>query len=318
MVGAALVYLVTYLGLAVFVAAIGLRFLKIPKMPLHLRWELYPVAHEPGEKARYGGSRLEEQDWWTKPQKQSRINELRAMLPEMLFLTAVFEHNRKLWWRTFPFHFGLYLLTGAAGLVGLGAIMELAGLRIIPGNGLGAVLYYVTPGIALAGLVLASIGAIGLLYARLFDADLTGYTPPAAIFNLLFFLLVLGVSWLSFIFVDTDLSIARAYVQDLVCFRLVEPIGGHTANPASLMLLELQVVLSVLLVAYIPLTHMSHFFIKWFTYHKIRWDDAPNLQGSEIEKKVLEQLQYPVTWSGAHLKADGKKNWADIATEEVD
>ena len=44
------------------------------------------------------------------------------MIPEMLLLKGLWEFNRKLWYRSFPFHFGLYILIGAAILSGLGAI----------------------------------------------------------------------------------------------------------------------------------------------------------------------------------------------------
>jgi hypothetical protein len=36
-----------------------------------------------------------------------------------------------------------------------------------------------------------------------------------------------------------------------------------------------------------------------------------------MEKKIQKQLSYPVTWAAKHINADGKKNWVDIATEEV-
>ena len=73
-----------------------------------------------------------------------------------------------------------------------------------------------------------------------------------------------------------------------------------------------------LLVAYIPLTHMSHFFVKWFTWHKIRWDDEPNVKGGRIEILIQNALQSPVSWSADHVNADGRKTWADIATEEIE
>jgi hypothetical protein len=68
--------------------------------------------------------------------------------------------------------------------------------------------------------------------------------------------------------------------------------------------------------AYIPLTHMSHFFVKWFTWDKIRWDDEPNVKGGRIEKMVEQALMYPVSWSADHIRGNGKKTWADVATEE--
>ena len=70
--------------------------------------------------------------------------------------------------------------------------------------------------------------------------------------------------------------------------------------------------------AYIPLTHMSHFFTKWFTYHHIRWSDEPNLPGGKIERQVTEALQYPVSWAAPHIRGDGKKNWVDVATAGVE
>ncbi len=76
-----------------------------------------------------------------------------------------------------------------------------------------------------------------------------------------------------------------------------------------------EVVMGSLLVAYIPLTHMSHFFTKWFMYHDIRWSDEPNVvRGGPIERKLLKSLNYPVSWSAAHIGGDGKKNWVDVAT----
>ena len=42
--------------------------------------------------------------------------------------------------------------------------------------------------------------------------------------------------------------------------------------------------LSALLAAYIPFTHMSHFVGKYFTYHAVRWDDAANRRGGAIEQ----------------------------------
>ena len=66
---------VTYLCVAVFLGAVISRFLKIQRLPIHLRWELYPVAHEKG-RAEYGGSYLEESNWWTKPRESSKAGEL--------------------------------------------------------------------------------------------------------------------------------------------------------------------------------------------------------------------------------------------------
>ena len=73
--------------------------------------------------------------------------------------------------------------------------------------------------------------------------------------------------------------------------------------------------LASLLIAYLPLTHMSHMFMKYFMYHSMRWEDAPNLKGSRIEEAVLKNLGFKSTWSALHIGADGEKTWVDIATQ---
>ncbi|MBI4831703.1 MAG: nitrate reductase, partial [Candidatus Lindowbacteria bacterium] len=118
-----LAYLITYAAFITFVVAVVVRIYKIETMPVHLRWELYPVAHE-GKRAHYGGSYFEEVDWWTKPRHFSLIGELKGMIPEMLFIKALWENNRPLWYRSFPFHFGLYLLIGWAGLLVVGTVAQ--------------------------------------------------------------------------------------------------------------------------------------------------------------------------------------------------
>ncbi|HEX7344020.1 MAG TPA: hypothetical protein VF398_07135, partial [bacterium] len=123
--------LFAYLSLTVFLAAVVTRIVRIARLPVHLRWELYPVPHERG-RARYGGSILEEVDWWTKPRHVDRMGELAVMIPEILLLKGVWEHNRKLWWGSFPLHFGLYLLIGALGLLAINALLVIFGALYPP------------------------------------------------------------------------------------------------------------------------------------------------------------------------------------------
>ncbi len=107
--------------------------------PLHVRWELYPVPHE-GPKNAYGGSFMEEKDWWTHPRHVSHLGDIKALLTEVLFLHATFEHNIKLWARTYPFHVGMYMLMGGTIIVLCAAVAQLCrlnpqgGLMIFVGN----------------------------------------------------------------------------------------------------------------------------------------------------------------------------------------
>ena len=71
--------------------------------------------------------------------------------------------------------------------------------------------------------------------------------------------------------------------------------------------------LASLLVAYIPLTHMSHMFMKYFLYHEVKWDDAPNL-GAAGSRPTSEESGLKPTWEAKHIEADGQKSWGDIAS----
>jgi hypothetical protein len=82
-------------------------------------------------------------------------------------------------------------------------------------------------------------------------------------------------------------------------------------------LVAAEIVLGSALLAYIPLTHMSHFFTKWFLYHDVRWDVEVNRVGSRLEAAIGRQLGYRVSWDAAHIRGDGKKTWVDVATERV-
>jgi nitrate reductase gamma subunit len=303
-------HVITYASIAVFLLAVGVRFIRIQKYPLNLRWEIYPVPHE-GARAAHGGSRLEVLDWWEKSHKPSRATELRYMIPEMLFLQALYENNRKLWYRSFPFHFGLYILIAFGGLLVLGSILSLLGIPVGADAGsIGMLVSMATVIAGGAGIALTLLGGIGLLLMRFSDEDLIPYTNPSHIFNLVFFigaLVLLGAAWL---LVDKDFSLMRAFITSMLTFDLTASTGSGLVSATILVL--------ALLVAYVPLTHMSHFFVKWFTWHKIRWDDEPNVKGGRIEVLIEKSLQYPVSWSADHVNADGKKTWADIATEEMD
>jgi nitrate reductase gamma subunit len=306
-----LLHLLTYVCFTVFIVAVIAKIYKINSMPVHIRWELYPVPHE-RKRAHYGGSYYEEVDWWDKPREVSLIGEMKGMIPEMLLIKALWENNRPLWYRSFPFHFGLYCLIGWAGLLVVGAIAQIAGITVGPGTGslVGTGIHYLTMLAGAVGLILATIGAAALLHRRLTDEELDGYTSPAHIFNLAFFLVGLLVALFAHLTADPSFSLAREYVQSLLTLNLVAPVGSRAV--------AMEFALLSLLMAYVKLTHMSHFVAKYFFYHKIRWEDEPNLVGSKIEKQITEALGYPVSWAAPHIKGDGKKTWADVATEEVE
>lgn len=297
-----LAYIVTYAAIAVFLAAVIKRVVGYMKNPMHVRWELYPVAHE-GKRAAYGGGYLEELDWWEKPREVSRIGELKVMIPEILFLKAVWEYKRPLWYVTYPFHLGLYFCVAFIGLLGAGAVLQLAGM---PADApLMSVVSALTNLVGPAGFVLAFAGAAGLLYKRVRDPELRNYSSFEHYFNLVLFLVTLGVAILCWLLVDPTFAMSRTFTAGLISFKLTA-----VASP----LFILQVLLAMVTIAYIPLTHMSHFFMKYFLYHDIRWGDAPNVNAPRTAAQIGAVLNYPVTWSAPHIRGDGKKTWADVAT----
>lgn len=301
-------HLAAYAAIVIFAVAIAVRFFRIRHYPVNMRWEIYPIPHE-GARSAYGGSKMEETDYWKKNHKPDSLSEMKFMLQEMIFIKALFEHNRKLWWRSFPFHFGLYILAGFIALLGLGAVMQLAGVPMGPeAAGIGRIVSGLTVALGVTGMVMSLIGGIGLLYLRIFDPELRGYSNPSHYFNLTFISVVELMGLVAWWTVDPQFTFCRNFVAGLM-----------TANPTvgGSALMSATILAASVLIAYIPLTHMSHFFVKWFTWHKLRWDDTPNVRGGRIEKMIQEALTYPVTWKADHIKGDGKRTWADVATEEM-
>jgi nitrate reductase gamma subunit len=305
-------YVLTYACALVFVLAMGLRIRRPIALPVHVRWELYPVRHETAERVAYGGSYLEALNWWERPDKRSLWNELKYMAPEILLMRGLWKENRRLWWVSFPFHFGLYLMVAAFGLLLLHALLALGGApALADGHPLGRLLDGLIVLAGWSGLILGNIGCLGLFYRRLADPELRDYASFADYFNLgfifLFFLCAFAAG-----LGDPSLAGARAHTLGLLTAgsALEASIPGPSAAGAA------AVVLASLLTAYIPLTHMSHMVMKYFFYHSVKWDDAPNRRGGKIEAAVRENLGLRPTWQARHVGADGRKSWREIAASE--
>jgi nitrate reductase gamma subunit len=121
----AILRLLTYAAGLIFVAGFAAKIIKYAAMPMHVRWELYPVPHE--GKA-WGGSFYEEVDHWKKERHKDHMAQYRFMVPEIFFIKALYEDNRSLWYWSFPFHMGLYLSIGGLALLAIGALLQIGGL----------------------------------------------------------------------------------------------------------------------------------------------------------------------------------------------
>lgn len=299
------VQILSYVCVALFLAAAIAKVVKYATTPIHLRWELYPVAHEKG-RAEYGGSVFEELDWWTKPREVDRFNEYKEMFLEIVFLKGVWKHNPKLWVFSFPFHFGLYLLVAWIGLAFLLSILFAAGVSF--SAGFGKFVQIVVAILAYSGLILTALGTLGLLYRRIASADIRRYSAPVEYINLVFILLVVGVALGVHLAIDPWFHGPIAYLASLVTF------SEAGAFPAAM---QVEFILGSLLLAYIPLTRMAHFIAKYFLYHDVRWSDDPNPRGGKIEGKLKQVFGYPMQWKGPHIQTG--KSWAEVGTkfEEV-
>lgn len=297
-------HIITYVCVAVFVIAVAARVIRYVSAPLHVRWELYPVPHDIS-RAHYGGSYLEEPEWWKKPCRHSLFGMAKGMAEEILLIKSLWDNNRELWYRTYPFHLGLYLLSSFVALNVFNALVALCGFDSAPAA---LALHVLAAAAAHAGMVLTILGALGMLYRRLTHTELQGYTSAGAILNLSFILVACLVASATAFTMDPGYAAVRQFTVHVIGFRGPAPVAS---------LVAVEIIVAMLLIAYVPITHMSHFFMKYFMYHHVRWDDAPSRPGSRPDAQTRKALQYPVTWAASHIRGDGKKTWADVATEDT-
>jgi nitrate reductase gamma subunit len=294
--------LLTYASGLVFAIAFGAKIFKYFTMPMHVRWELYPVPHE--GKA-WGGSFYEEVDHWKKERHKDHFAQYQFMVPEILFIRALYEDNRPLWYWSFPFHMGLYLSIGGLVFLAIGALLQIGG-SMPENSALASLVQSLTQILAVVGFILGTIGAVGLAIKRANDPELNEFSAPIDYLNLL---------WLAAIFVtgfivwlgDPGFSVARDYMVSLITFKpMAKSMGAlHVIN----------LLLFIGFWAYFPFTHMTHMVSKYFMWDKVKWDDDPNVGDPGMDSKIKQYLGYPVTWSAPHIGAEGgKKNWADVAT----
>lgn len=283
-----------YISLFAFVFISISKALKFSKMPMHGRWELYPVPKEKG-RAEYGGSYYEDVKWFEKPREVSFIGELKEMLKEMLFIKNLYVNQKPLWWLSYALHLGIYLLLLWTVMLFIGAITELSGSVVSSvAQGWAGFVYFVTLVSGNAGAVLLALGSGGLFLRRLLMDTMKKYTTPQDYFNLAFIFVVVITGILVSI-ADPGFQYGRDIFKGLLTFSPIEA-GG---------ILTLHIVLLGLLLIYIPQTKMSHYVAKYFTFHKVLWENDPNLPGSEMEKKVKEATAFKSTkegWAAPHIQ----------------
>lgn len=297
------IQILTYLCGAIFIVGFAARMLKYATMPMHVRWEIYPIPHE-GKAKSYGGSFYEEVDHWKNARHKDHLAMYLFMLPEILFIRALYEDNKSLWYWSFPLHFGLYLCIGGLVFLTLGALLQILGLP--PTTAIGSFFQSLTVILGVLGYVLGTVGSLGLLIKRKTDPELSEFSAPIDYMNL---------AWLGGIFVtgilvwfqDPSFSVSRQFLVSIITFS---PMQGDLTFIHYINLL-----LFLGFFAYFPFTHMTHMVSKYFMWDKVKFDDEPNVGDPAVDAKIKTYLGYPVTWSAAHVDAQGgKRTWAEIAT----
>jgi len=299
-----ILYLLTYFSILTFLISVILKIFKYSSAPIHVRWELYPVAHEPG-RSKYGGSYYEEAEWWKKKIKKNHIAEIWAMIEEIIFLKGVYLHNKKLWIYSFPFHLGLYLVTGTTALIFLSAILDVFSITSINvvQSGAEIFLFNLCNIIGYVGIALTFFGVLGLLYQRTTDQKFRFYNTPMDFINLYFILILVISIFLTLLISNPAFLMSKEFVRNLLTFNFAR-------IPDTIFVTH--VILICLFLLYFPLTRMMHLFAKYFLYHNVRWEDEPNIKGGKLEAKVKEALNFGVSWSAPHIQSG--KTWAEVAT----
>jgi nitrate reductase gamma subunit len=278
-----------WLAAALFVVLSAYKIFKIAAMPMSVRWEVYPVPHEAGDKRRYGGSYMEHVDWVSKPRATNRICEYLEMGIEIFGLKKVKEHNvYSIWFFSLAMHWGLYLYFGWLFLLGADNLLNLSILALLT-NVVGVVAF----GFGL-------FGSLALVIRRATQHELKLYTAPIDYFNLLFiasFFAAGLVAWLG----DFSFAAHKAYVGSVL---FLKPTAAPFPVTFSFLLFELFVI-------YMPFSKLILYFAKFFTFHHGLWDDEFNVKGSARDRKLVEQLAYTANWSAPHI-AKGK-TWLEEA-----
>jgi len=247
------------------------------------------VPHETSPRAAHGGSYFEESEWWTKPRRVNRTGEVAVMAREILLLETVRKAKPSLWWRSQIFHSGVFLVLAAICCDYLTAVAAPMGI-------LGHITGYL-------GLLLILAGSLALLWRRIADSELGDYTHAADFAQLVALtiaaLLLLAGS------LRPDAPSVRQFSRAAIFF------DTNLQVPA---LLAAGILVTAALIAYIPFSRMAHFIGKYFSYHAVRWDDAPN-RGGKLSRVLANNLALKPTWAASHIVADGTKTWAEIAAE---
>ncbi|MBM3132050.1 MAG: hypothetical protein FJZ95_03330 [Chloroflexi bacterium] len=294
--------IVTIFAYVFVVVAYYVKVQKYFKMPLNLRWELYPIPHEKNYK--YGGSYFEEIEWWNRPRHKNTLRSVLTLIKKYLFMGSYFEKKRWYWVGLYPWHMGFLLIVLFDGLVLFDAIFIKAGDWVISGSagGGGEFLYYFTLVVGLTSFTIGCMGSILMLLFRTFNRELKEYATPQNYLNYIFFLAMFGSGWVAWAIDDNTFTGFREFWVGVLSLDTVS-VGSWE---------YIHIVIFAAFLIYLPLTRSTHYITKILYFLWIQWGDTPNTGKGETDPKLQEYLNYEPKWSAAHHQTG--KTWGERAT----
>ncbi len=293
--------LLTYFAYCFIVVMYTRKAVKYLSLPIHLRWDLYPVIHE--TRYRYGGSHLENIDSFDKPRSKAVLRGILYLAKEYLTLGEYFSRQKLYWLALYPWHVGFMLIITFHILAFFGAVLLVAGIAVEAGASAGGVFYYVMLACGVVSFVAGLFGSAGMLVKRLADPNLRDYATRKNYFTYAFCFVVFASGLYGWYFVDPAFSEYREFWKGLITLR---PIGVAPGAAAHIILFDLFLI-------YLPFTRSMHYITRIFAFFFIRWDDRPNVRGGAIEKELQAQFGQQITWSAPHVR---KGTWGDQVGDE--
>ncbi|OGO19042.1 MAG: hypothetical protein A2Z15_06915 [Chloroflexi bacterium RBG_16_50_11] len=292
----------TYFAYVFIIVMYTVKAVKIARLPVHLRWELYPVISPP--KSKYGSTIQEDEREWQQRHGKTLRKGVLYLLKENFRFNDYFKSNLGYWLALFPWHIGFILIIAFHILCFFGALVMIAGTPVAADSVyvLGKIFYYAILVLGVVSFITGAWGSIGLIVKRATDIDLKGFATRQNYFNYIFTLAVFLSGLYAWIFVDPSLAQYREFWKGLVTLN---PVSVEPATTAHIILFSLFLI-------YLPFTRSLHYITKFFAFLWVRWDDRPNFRGSAMENEITGLLQKPVNWSAPHIPTGS--NWAEIAS----
>jgi nitrate reductase gamma subunit len=293
----------TYFAYVFIVVMYAVKAVKYLRLPIHLRWELYPVIHEDG--FHYGGSKYENVNWWDEGKKRRSLRGFFYLLKEYLHLGEYFHRNKSYWLFLYPWHVGFILIIAFHIFCLFGAVLIVLGVPVSADSPsiIGAIFYYFTLLTGVISFIAGAFGSIGLLLKRSSDHNLKAYASPLNFFSYVFTLVVFLSGFYAWAFADPTLGEYREFWVGLITFHYVK-VDVVTAT---------HIIIFNLFLIYLPFTRSFHYITRFFAYFLIRWEDTPNVRGSELEHKLQNMFKQKITWSAPHIKQG--QTWEEAAKD---